>query len=164
MIGGVPASGGTNGTNDELHDDHTSGTPDEDTSATDLLNHDEGIRSGQDVDEGGDEGDEEGVADGSELLEEDRTKKGMGEACLPNSGMKKSSHSEYDCRSCAPPEPLRYHTRVVLCESVHDLTLFEFSYVLNGFPAWPTGQAQSSTSEGDLQLRITTLSRQEFCW
>jgi len=35
------ASGGTNGTDDELHDDHTSGTVDQDGTTSELLNHDE---------------------------------------------------------------------------------------------------------------------------
>jgi hypothetical protein len=72
VVSGVLASGGTNGTDDKLHDNHTSGTEDEDASATDLLNHDEGSGGGEHVDQGGNEGDEEGIPDGSKLLEENR--------------------------------------------------------------------------------------------
>lgn len=72
-VGGVSvlASGGTNDPDDELHDDHTSGTEDEDGTTSNLLDHDEGSRGGEHVDEGGDHGDQEGVVDRAELLEED---------------------------------------------------------------------------------------------
>ncbi len=39
--GGVLASGGTNDTDDELHDDHTSGTEDQKRATTNLLNQEE---------------------------------------------------------------------------------------------------------------------------
>lgn len=61
VVDSVLASSGTNCTNDELHDDHTSGTEDENRTTSNLLNHDERGRSREHVDEGGDETDEEGV-------------------------------------------------------------------------------------------------------
>lgn len=72
VIGRVFASSGTNGTDDELHDDHTGGTPDENGTTTDLLDHNEGGRRREHVDQGGNERNQEGVLDGSELLKEDR--------------------------------------------------------------------------------------------
>lgn len=73
MVRSVLSSGGTNSTDDELHDDHTGGTEDQDRTTSKLLNHDEGGWGGEHVDEGGDHGDEERVVDGTELLEEDGT-------------------------------------------------------------------------------------------
>ena len=68
---GVLAGGGTNDTDDELHDNHTGGTEDQDGTTSDLLNHDERGRRGEHVHEGGDERDQEGVLDRTKLLEED---------------------------------------------------------------------------------------------
>lgn len=73
VLRGVLASGGTNGTNDELHNDHASGTVNQERTTSDLLDHDERGRGGQHVDNGSDHGDQEGVIDGTELLEEDGT-------------------------------------------------------------------------------------------
>lgn len=70
VVGGVLSSSGTNSTNDELHDDHTSGTEDQDGATSDLLNHDERSRSREHVDKGGDERDQERIADAAKLLEE----------------------------------------------------------------------------------------------
>lgn len=71
VVDSVLASGSTNNTNDELHDDHTGGTVNQDGTTSKLLNHPEGGRSREHVDERSDETDEEGVLDGAELLEED---------------------------------------------------------------------------------------------
>lgn len=55
---------------DELADDHAGRPPDQEGAAAEALHGVEGDRGGADVDEGGDEVHEEGVADGAELLEE----------------------------------------------------------------------------------------------
>lgn len=73
VVRGVPSGGGTDDTDNELHDDHGSSTPDENRTATNLLDHDEREGSGEHVDERGDKRDQEGVLDGAELLEEDGT-------------------------------------------------------------------------------------------
>lgn len=73
VVAGSLASCGSNDTNDELHDDHGGGTEDKKLTATELLNDVERDGSRQDVDKGGDEGDQEGVADRAELLEENGT-------------------------------------------------------------------------------------------
>lgn len=73
VIRSIAAGGSTDDTNDKLHDDHETGTPDKNGTATNLLNHDEGEGSAQHIDEGGDHGDKERVVDGAELLEEDGT-------------------------------------------------------------------------------------------
>lgn len=67
------ASGDTEDTDDELGDDHSGGTEDENEAATEALNGPEGDWGGEDVDEGGDEGDQEWVVDRAEGLEEDGT-------------------------------------------------------------------------------------------
>lgn len=67
------SSGNTDDSDDVLEDDHESSTTDEQLTASDLLDQKEGGRGGQDVDEGRDKRDQEGVADRAELLEEDRT-------------------------------------------------------------------------------------------
>lgn len=72
MIISVLAGSGSNSTNDELHNDHTGGTEDQDRTTSNLLNHDERGWGGEHVDKGGDETDQEGVLDGTELGEEDR--------------------------------------------------------------------------------------------
>jgi len=41
VVGGVLASGGANCSDDELHDDHTCSTVDQDRTASNFLNHDE---------------------------------------------------------------------------------------------------------------------------
>jgi hypothetical protein len=71
VVDGVLASGSANGTDDELHNDHTGGTVDQDSTTSKLLNHDERGRGGEHVDEGSDHGDQERVVDRAELLEED---------------------------------------------------------------------------------------------
>jgi len=73
MVGSVSASGGSDSSDDELHDNHASSSKDEKRASPNLLNHDERGRGGQHVDKSCDERDEEGVADGAELLEEDWT-------------------------------------------------------------------------------------------
>lgn len=65
------SSSDTNDTDDELADNHPSGTPDENGTTTELLNDVEGHGSGADVDESGDQGDEERVGNRSEGGEED---------------------------------------------------------------------------------------------
>lgn len=67
------SGGGSDDGSDELEDDHESSTEDEQVTATNLLNHDEGEGSRQDVDESRNKRDEERVADRAELLEEDST-------------------------------------------------------------------------------------------
>jgi len=71
VVGGVPASGSSDSTDNVLHNDHTGGTEDEERAASNLLDHDERGGGGEHVDEGSDERDQEGVADRTELLEED---------------------------------------------------------------------------------------------
>lgn len=73
MLSCVLASGSANSTNDELHDDHTGSTPDQDRATSNLLNHDERGRSREHVDKGCNKRDQEGVADRAKLLEKDRT-------------------------------------------------------------------------------------------
>jgi len=60
-------------TDDELADDHTKSAPDEQWTTAKPLNSPEGDRGGADVDEGGDEGDQERVLNGAEILEEGGT-------------------------------------------------------------------------------------------
>lgn len=67
--GGVGSIGRPRDRNDEFADHHSEGTPDQERATTEALDGVEGNRGGADVDEGGDEADEEGVADGAELLE-----------------------------------------------------------------------------------------------
>lgn len=64
------ASGDTDDTDNELRDDHAHGTDDENTATAEALDDPEGERGAQDVDEGGHEGDEEGVVDRAEGFEE----------------------------------------------------------------------------------------------
>jgi hypothetical protein len=66
----VETDSNTNDSNDELADKHTEGTDEKDTAATESLNGPERQRSGEDVDEGEDERDEESVGDGTGGLEE----------------------------------------------------------------------------------------------
>ena len=73
MVGSVSASGGSDGADDELHDDHASSSKDKERTSANLFNHDERGWGGQHVYKSCDERDEEGVADGAELLEEDWT-------------------------------------------------------------------------------------------
>ena len=65
------AGGNTNDTDDELHDDHTRSTDDENSAATEPFHDPEGERGRTDVDEGCDEGDEERVRNRAEGGEED---------------------------------------------------------------------------------------------
>ena len=68
---GAPARGNTNDTDDELHNDHSCASDDEDLAATEAFDCPKGYGGGADVDEGCDEGDEEGVLDRAEGGEED---------------------------------------------------------------------------------------------
>lgn len=69
--GGVVESlSDTNDGNQELADQHTESTEEEKCAATELLHSVEGKRGGADVDQGEDEGDQEGVADGASRLQE----------------------------------------------------------------------------------------------
>ena len=61
----VEADGDTDDGNEELTDQHAKGTPDEQRTTTPLLNGVEGDRGGADIDEGEDQRDQEGVADGA---------------------------------------------------------------------------------------------------
>ena len=70
-MGSQFASRDTNYTNDELHDDHSRAANDEDFAATEALNGPEREWGRACVDEGGDQGDEEGVLDRAEGGEED---------------------------------------------------------------------------------------------
>ena len=65
---------GTGDGTDVLADDHTDGTPEEDSSTTVPLDDVEGKRGREGVDERGDQSDQEGVGDRSEGGEEDGTK------------------------------------------------------------------------------------------
>lgn len=69
----VLAIGNTDDGDDELTDNHAQGTPQEQGTTANLLNGVEGDGSGADVDDGGDHAQEEGVLDGTELLEEGGT-------------------------------------------------------------------------------------------
>lgn len=66
----VVAVGDADDGDEELADDHAQGTPEEEGATADLLNGVEGEGGGEDVDDGGDHGEEEGVLDCAELLEE----------------------------------------------------------------------------------------------
>ncbi len=57
---------------EELADQHAEGAPDQDGAAAEALDGPEGERRGEDVDEGEDERDEEGVVDGAGGLKEGR--------------------------------------------------------------------------------------------
>lgn len=69
-VGLVETNGNTNDGDQELTDKHTKSTENEDSTATKSLNGPERQRSGADVDQGEDQGDQEGVADGAGRLEE----------------------------------------------------------------------------------------------
>ena len=68
--GVVETLSNTDDGNQELADQHTEGTEEEECAATELLHSVEGKRSGADVDQGEDERDQEGVADGTGRLQE----------------------------------------------------------------------------------------------
>ena len=68
------ASGHTNNADNELRNDHAHRTVDEDGSSTESFNHPEGQRGRAGVDEAGDEGNQEWIADRAERLEEDGPK------------------------------------------------------------------------------------------
>lgn len=70
MVLGFPGSH-TDDADDELRDDHACAAVDKEVAPAEALDHPEGDGGGADVDESGDEGDEEGVGDGTEGLEED---------------------------------------------------------------------------------------------
>ena len=69
--GFVVGESGADCADDELADDHSEGAPDEDGAATKALNGVEGDGGAADVDEGEDQGDEEGVGDRAKGLQED---------------------------------------------------------------------------------------------
>jgi hypothetical protein len=66
----VETNSDTNNGDEELADQHAQGAPDEKRSTTDPLNGVEGNRGGADVDEGENQGDQEGVGDGAGRLQE----------------------------------------------------------------------------------------------
>lgn len=68
--GVVEADSHTDDGNEELANEHTESTPDEERTATPLLNGVERDGSGADIDEGEDQGDQEGVADGASRRQE----------------------------------------------------------------------------------------------
>ncbi len=61
----VETDGDTNDGDEELADEHTEGTPNEERSTTESFDGVEGDGGGADVDEGEDQGDQEGVRDGA---------------------------------------------------------------------------------------------------
>jgi hypothetical protein len=67
----IVGKGSSNGTDDELADDHAESTPDEDGAAAETLNGPEGDGGRAHVDNGEDHGDQEGVLDGVQGLQED---------------------------------------------------------------------------------------------
>ena len=67
----IVGKGGSDGTDDELADDHAESAPDKDGAATETLDSPEGDGGGADVHDGEDQGHEEGVLDCVERLEED---------------------------------------------------------------------------------------------
>lgn len=67
---GVVAVSDTNDGHNELADDHAESSPQKEGTTTNPLNGVERDGGGADVDDGGDHGQEEGVLDGAELLEE----------------------------------------------------------------------------------------------
>jgi hypothetical protein len=68
---GIVGKGSSNGTDDELADDHAESTPDKDSAAAETLNGPEGDGGRAHVDNGEDHGDQEGVLDGVQGLQED---------------------------------------------------------------------------------------------
>lgn len=68
------AGGNTNDGDNELHDDHSRASDDEDLAATEAFDGPEGDGGRADVDEGCDEGDEERVLDRAQGGEEDGSK------------------------------------------------------------------------------------------
>ena len=66
-----PAGGNTDDTNDELHDDHSCASDNENLTTTEAFNGPKGDGGRADVDESRDEGDEEGILDRAEGFEED---------------------------------------------------------------------------------------------
>jgi len=70
FMGVVETGSDTNDSDDELADEHTKGAIEENSSATKPLDCPEGKRSGADVNESENEGDEEDVLDGTGRLEE----------------------------------------------------------------------------------------------
>ena len=69
-MGVVESDGDTDDGDEELADQHAQGTPHEERTTTELLNSPEGEWGGADVDQGEDQGDQEGVADGTGGLQE----------------------------------------------------------------------------------------------
>ena len=69
-MGVVETDGDTNNSDDKLAAQHAEGTPDEQGTTSELLNSVEGDGGRADVDEGEDQGDQEGVANGTSGLEE----------------------------------------------------------------------------------------------
>lgn len=60
----------TDNANDKLADQHTQGSPDQNSTTTKSLNNPEGKRGRADIDEGCNQTDQERVADRTKLLEE----------------------------------------------------------------------------------------------
>jgi len=73
LDGGLGVVNSTNDGDDELADNHATRTIDEESTTTEPLNGPEGDRSGEDVDKGGDQTDQEGVGDGAKISEEGGT-------------------------------------------------------------------------------------------
>lgn len=69
-MGVVESDGDTDDGDEELADQHTESAPDEERTTSELLNGIEGERGRAHVDEGEDQRDQEGVADGSSGLQE----------------------------------------------------------------------------------------------
>ena len=65
------AGGDADDADDELRDDHSGGADKEELAAAEAFDGPEGQGRGADVDEGGDEGDQEGVTDRAQTREED---------------------------------------------------------------------------------------------
>ena len=73
VVFGFLARGDTEDSHDELHDNHTGGTDDEELATAESLDGIEGDGCGAYIDEGGDQRDQEGILDRAEGGEEDGT-------------------------------------------------------------------------------------------
>jgi hypothetical protein len=71
--GALGAGSNSDNGNNELADNHAQSTPEEQSTTTELLHGVKRDGSGADVDDGGDHANQEGVADGSQALEEGGT-------------------------------------------------------------------------------------------
>jgi len=70
-VGLVETNGDTNDGNEELAEEHTKGTPEEERTTTEFLHGEKGDGSRADIDKGEDQGDQESVANGTSGLQED---------------------------------------------------------------------------------------------